>query len=150
MIRQRDRARSGRSQQTPTRVAAPRHENGREPRTVPPVDVMMARAIAPMHKRVLGLAVGITAATAIWLLTMLHVLVRPQGALPIELLAQVFYGFEVTWRGAVIGAWWAFVAGFVAGWFAAFLRNLVVAIWLTNVRIKAHLYETRLSRSDLT
>ena len=49
----------------------------------------------------------------------------------------------MTWRGAVIGAWWAFVAGFVAGWFAAFLRNLWCAIWLTNVRIKAHLHETR-------
>jgi hypothetical protein len=110
---------------------------------VPPVAVMMARAIAPMHKRAVGLAVGITAATATWLLTMVHVLIRPQNAPPIELLAQVFYGFEVTWRGAVAGAWWAFVAGFVAGWFAAFLRNLVVAIWLTKVRIKAHLLETR-------
>ena len=54
-----------------------------------------------------------------------------------------FYGFEVTWRGALVGAWWAFMAGFVAGWFAAFLRNVCIAVWLTKLRIKAHLQETR-------
>ena len=74
--------------------------------TVRSIELMLARAAAPMHKRVLGLAIGLTAATAIWLLTMFHVLVRPRGALPIELLSQIFYGFAVTWRGALIG-WWS-------------------------------------------
>jgi hypothetical protein len=108
----------------------------------PPVEVILARSVAPMHKRVLGVAVGITAAALVWLLTMFHVVAQPRAGLPIELLAEVFYGFQVTGRGALVGAWWAFVAGFVAGWFAAFLRNLWMAIWLTSVRIRADLRQT--------
>ena len=109
----------------------------------PTVDIVLARAFAPMHKRVLGLAAGITAGVTVWLLTAFHVVAQPKDALSIELLAQVFYGYDVTWRGAFVGAWWAFVAAFVAGWFAAFLHNLTLAIWLTVVRVKANLRETR-------
>jgi hypothetical protein len=108
----------------------------------PPVEAILARAFAPIHKRVFGTAVGFTAAAVVWLLTMFHVLAGPRAGLPIELLAQVFYGFTVTWRGALVGAWWAFVVGFVAGWFAAFLRNLCIAVWLTSVRIRADLRQT--------
>jgi hypothetical protein len=111
--------------------------------TPPAVRAMLARTCAPMHKLAFGLALGLTAAAAIWSITMFHVIAHPSNPLPNELLAQVFYGFETTWRGAVVGAWWAFVAGFVAGWFAAFLRNVFIAVWLTKVRIEAHLQETR-------
>jgi hypothetical protein len=114
-----------------------------DPRPGPPVEVVLARAFAPMHKRVLGTAVGLTAAIVIFGLTAFHVIVRPPGALSIELLSQYFYGYDVSWRGAFIGAWWGFVAGFVAGWFAAFLRNFAMAVWLVVVRAKAHLSETR-------
>lgn len=109
----------------------------------PPIEIALARAFAPMHKRVMGIAVGITAGVTVWLLTAFHVVARPPDALSIEALSQVFYGYAVTWRGAFVGAWWAFVAGFVAGWFAAFLHNLTLALWLTLVRVKANLHETR-------
>lgn len=108
-----------------------------------PVERALVRAFAPMHKRVLGLAVGLTAAVLVFLLTAFHVVAQPPDALSIELLAQYFYGYDVTWRGAVIGAWWAFVAGFVGGWFAAFLRNVVMGLWLMVVRVRANLAETR-------
>jgi hypothetical protein len=113
------------------------------PAAADPVDVALVRALAPMHKRVLGVAVGLTAAAAIFVVTAFHVIARPTDALSIELLSQYFYGFEVSWRGAFIGAWWAFVAGFVGGWFAAFLRNLTIALWLMVVRVRANLTETR-------
>jgi hypothetical protein len=103
-----------------------------------PIELLLARTFAPMHKRVLGTAVGLAAASLIFLLTAFHVVARPNG-LPIELLSVYFYGYDVSWRGAFVGAWWAFVAGFVGGWFAAFLRNLVIAIWLMIVRIRADL-----------
>ncbi len=107
-----------------------------------PIEIALARAFAPMHKRVLGLAVGITAAAVIFVVTAYHVVARPRG-LPLELLAVYFNGYDVSWRGALIGAWWAFVAGFVGGWFAAFLRNVVIAIWLMVVRIRADLRVSR-------
>ena len=109
----------------------------------PPVELVIAWAFAPMHKRVLGLALGINAAVVIWAITVFHVVARPPEALSLEGLSEIFFGYDISWRGAFIGAWWAFVAGFVAGWFAAFLRNLVLATWLATVRLRAKLTETR-------
>jgi hypothetical protein len=109
----------------------------------PPVELVIAWAFAPMHKRVLGLALGFNAAVVIWVITVFHVVARPPDALSLENLSEIFFGYEISWRGAFIGAWWAFVAGFVAGWFAAFLRNLVLATWLAIVRLRANLAETR-------
>jgi hypothetical protein len=103
----------------------------------------LLKAFAPMHKRAMGLAVGLTAAALVALMTIFHVVVRPDEASPIELLNQYFYGYDVSWRGVLVGAWWAFVAGFVGGWFAAFLRNLFVGLWLMTVRVRANLRETR-------
>lgn len=111
-------------------------------RALEPIELELALAFAPMHKRVLGVAVGITAAAMVFLLTAFHVVVRPNG-LPLELLSVYFYGYEVSWSGAFIGAGWAFLTGFVYGWFAAFLRNVVIATWLMMVRIRTHLNEAR-------
>jgi len=108
-----------------------------------PIEVALARAFAPMHKAAFGAAVGITAALGIYALTAFHVIAQPHNALSIELLGQYFFGYTVSWTGAVIGAWWALVAGFVGGWFLAFLRNFAVAVWLVSIRIKANLAETR-------
>jgi hypothetical protein len=107
------------------------------------VEHMLAWAFAPMHKRALGLAVGLTAAAVVFLVTAFHVVAHPSGDVPLYLLAQYFYGYDLTWRGAAIGAWWALLAGFVAGWFGAFMRNLFVGIWLMVVRMRANLSETR-------
>jgi hypothetical protein len=107
------------------------------------IDVFLAKAFAPMHKRALGLAVGLTAAALVAIVTIFHVVVTPANALSIELLSQYFYDYDVSWRGALVGAWWAFVAGFVGGWFAAFLRNLFIGLWLMTVRVRANLRETR-------
>ena len=114
-----------------------------EPVKPEPVDVVLARAFAPLHKRVFGTVIGLTVAAGVFLVTAFHVIAQPPGGLSLQLLAHYFYGYEVTWRGAVIGAWWGFVAGFVAGFFAAFVRNLAIAVWLFSVRTKAHLAETR-------
>lgn len=105
-------------------------------------ELVLAQAFAPMHKRAFGLAVGLTVAAGVFLLTAFHVIARPEGP-RIEFLAVYFHGFDVTWRGACIGAWWAFVAGFVAGWFAAFVRNLILAIRLTILRVRLDLHQTR-------
>jgi hypothetical protein len=101
-----------------------------------PVNVLV-RVFAPLHKRAFGLAVGLTSALFLFLVTAFHVIARPVDALPIWLLSHYFYGYHVTWRGAFIGGWWAFVAGFAAGWFVAFLRNLAVATWILVIRAKA-------------
>ena len=100
------------------------------------------RAFAPLHKLALGLAFGLTAGVGIFLITAFHVIARPVDGLPIYLLDQYFYGYRVTWLGAIIGFWWGFVAGFAAGWFLAFCRNFAVATWMFVIRTKASLQET--------
>lgn len=105
------------------------------------VNRVLAQAFAPMHKRALGVSVGLTVALLVFGVTAFHVIARPSDA-PLDLLSQYFYGYSATWRGAFIGMWWGFVAGFAAGWFLAFVRNFAVATWVFIVRAKASLAQS--------
>ena len=107
------------------------------------VEQVLAHAFAPMYKRAFGVAVGLTAAIIMFVLTAFHVLVAPDQASDLGLLSQYFYGYHVSWIGALIGAGWASVVGFVAGFFFAFVRNVVLATWLFTKRTKAELMAAR-------
>ena len=104
-----------------------------------PVERELRRALAPYHKRALGVASGIVAAVMVFAVTVFHVVAAPPEAANLELLDEYFYGYDVTWRGAFVGAWWSFVAAFVAGWFAAFVYNFVLAMRFFYLRAKADL-----------
>jgi len=87
----------------------------------------LALACAPVHKRALGIAVGLVTGLFVFGLTAFHIALQPTGeGLNVALLAQYFYGYEVSWKGSAIGFGWGFVTGFVMGWFVAFVRNFVV------------------------
>jgi len=105
-------------------------------RSLPP---QLAHAFAPVHKRALGIAVGLVFGALVALVTAFHVVVQPAAAPPIELLGEYFYGYTVSWTGAAIGFFWAFVVGFVTGWFGGFTRNVALATWLLVLRTKADL-----------
>lgn len=94
------------------------------------------------HKRALGVAVGLTAGLAIFGLTALHVALPIEG-LPIGLLGQYFYGYDVTWPGALIGLFWGFATGFVAGWLLGFVHNFTIGVWLLLIRARRDLLQTR-------
>lgn len=100
-------------------------------------------AFAPLHKRALGTAVGVVAGGGVLLLTLVHVVLRPEPGITLSLLGQYFQGYAVSLPGAAVGAGWGFVVGFVAGWFAAFCRNLVLAVLLLYGRTRAELTATR-------
>jgi hypothetical protein len=106
------------------------------------IAVELGYATAPMHKRAFGIAVGTVAGLLLFLLTAFHVVMQADNALPIGLLAQYFYGYTVTWAGAVVGLAWGFGTGFVGGWFVAFVRNLVVTVTMFALRTKAELERT--------
>jgi hypothetical protein len=57
--------------------------------------------------------------------------------MPLDLLAQYFDGYTVSILGALVGGAWGFVVGFVAGWFVAFARNAVMALWVIYFRARA-------------
>jgi len=104
---------------------------------------LLPHAFAPLHKRALGVAVGCVAGLAFFSVTAFHVVLRPADAPPLALLSQYFYGYEVSWRGALVGLFWGFFTGFVAGWFVAFVRNLVTAIKIFIFRAKSELSQTK-------
>lgn len=100
-------------------------------------------AFAPLHKRAFGIAVGTAAGLLLAAATAYHILFVPPGMVRLELLRAYFYGYTVSWTGVLIGGAWGFGVGFVMGWFAAFCRNLAVAISVFITRTRAELGQTR-------
>ena len=108
-----------------------------------PVISAMLFAFAPLHKRAFGVATGVAGATLMALLTVAGILLPRGREFPLHLLRQYFEGYSVTWPGVVVGAAWGFGVAFVAGWFAAFCRNLTLAISAFVIRTKAEIASTR-------
>ena len=108
----------------------------------PAVEHRLVLAFAPLDKRAMGLALGVAAALLIGGVTTLSLLIDPTQHLPLRLLAEYFSGYTVTPMGVVVGGVWGFATGFCWGWFIAFTRNLVLAVWLMIIRIRAD-FETQ-------
>lgn len=107
------------------------------------LDPTLRLAFAPVDKMAFGVAVGVTAGLTLFLVTAARLLVDPGGVTDLSLLSQFLAGYGESWTGAVIGLLWGMAVGFVAGWFAAFVRNLVLATYLLVVRARADLLATR-------
>jgi hypothetical protein len=92
-------------------------------------------AFAPLHKRAFGMAVGLTAGGLLFVVTVYAIFV-PNPSELLALIANYFPGYSVSWLGALIGLAWATFTFFIAGWFCAFMRNLVIvaSIWLARTR----------------
>ena len=103
----------------------------------------LALVFAPLDKRALGIALGSVVAVLVLLLTFASMVLDPGGRFPLTLLDEYFTGYDVSLTGALIGAAWGFVVGFMWGWFLAFSRNLVLAIWLLAVSVRANLSSSR-------
>lgn len=98
---------------------------------------------APVDKRAFGAAIGTVFALVIMGLTAVELIGAPNAHADLSLLAQYFAGYTVSWTGALIGGAWAFGTGFCAGWFTAFVRNLVLAVSLFTMRSRAELRDSR-------
>jgi hypothetical protein len=100
-----------------------------------------ALLFAPLDKRAFGVAVGFSSALLTAGVTILSIVEAPEWK-GLDLLANYFTGYSVTWRGVAVGAEWSFAVGFVAGWLIAFARNLTLAVSLFLLRSKAELDES--------
>lgn len=112
-------------------------------RTSPDLPPALVLAFAPLHKLNFGLACGSAAALLVVGSTLVHLVRSPDSAYPLNLLSEFFYGYSLTLTGAVVGGFWAGLAGFVAGWFLAFSRNLAIAVTIFLVRTRAALAANR-------
>ena len=93
-------------------------------------------AFLPLHKRAFGMALGLASGLVCFGITAIFLLRRPEPTPDLSILSEYFFGYTVSWRGALVSLAWGFVMGFTAGWFIAFCRNLVIAasLWLTRTR----------------
>lgn len=106
------------------------------------IDTPFERIFPRVHARALGIAIGVTTGCGLFILTVFHVIAGEEG-LPIGLLSQYFYGYDITWSGAIAGAVWAGAAGYVGGWLLGAVHNLTLDLWLLAVRQKTELSQKR-------
>jgi hypothetical protein len=97
----------------------------------------------PVDKRAFGAAIGTASAVLVFVVT-IAVIAGGDADMKkgLTLLANYFSGYSVSVVGAVVGALWVFVIGFVAGWLVAFTRNFSLAVSLFLIRSRAELGET--------
>lgn len=107
------------------------------------VPLRTALAFAPVHKKALGIACGLVGGLLVFGVTVFSLVILGGDDTGLRLLGEYFYGYEVTWRGAFIGFFWGFVTLFVFAWFAAFLRNLILATSVFLARTREELRQTR-------
>jgi hypothetical protein len=126
---------------------APAFEGGAVSPTRPerkdPISDRLQLAFRPLDKRAFGVAIGLAAGLLVAAVTVVGVVRGGEGARILTLLNQYFEGYSVSGPGVAIGFLWAFVAGFVGGWFVAFVRNFVFAVSIFLVRTRAELFQTR-------
>jgi hypothetical protein len=108
-----------------------------------PVISAMLYSFAPLHKRAFGVATGVAGAVLMMLLTLAGLLLPGARAFPLALLREYFAGYSVSWPGVVVGGLWGFAVASIAGWFAAFCRNMALAISAFWIRTRAELNSTR-------
>jgi hypothetical protein len=100
-------------------------------------------ALAPLHKRCLGLAFGVVLGVGLFAVTLLHAWRSPGDDAPLALLVQYFRGYSVSLAGAFVGLGWGFAVGFVIGWVFAFCRNVVTGLTRFVLRTRAELEANR-------
>jgi hypothetical protein len=103
------------------------------------VDGPLLRAFAPLHRSALGIACGVVVGGLICAATLALVIHGGYPNVKLYLLAQFFWGYSVSWLGALIGFLWGWVVGFVLGYGFALVRNAAVWVWLTVIRSQAEM-----------
>lgn len=115
-------------------------KNSEIPAAIMRKNQLIIRTIAKIDCSALGIAFGILLGTGVFLATNFLIFKGGVRVGPtLTLLNQYFYGFSVTFVGSFIGLIYGFVAGFIIGWVVAFLRNLVIKIYLHILKFKGRI-----------
>ena len=89
-------------------------------------DLVLSRVLR-LNAKIQGVVTGIVAGLALFIATNWLVLKGGDVVGPhLSLLSQFFPGYRVTFAGSLVGFAYAFVCGFVVGYFVASLYNWLV------------------------
>jgi|SRR6266850_4252764 len=101
---------------------------------------LLIKSFARLNKTALGTAIGVLFGLFLFAATLILVAKGGERIGPnLGLLSQFFKGYTVTLSGSFVGLFYGFVTGFALGWSVAFLRNLVIWVYLQSIRLKARL-----------
>jgi len=89
----------------------------------------VSRAVLRVHAGVLALVGGIIGGAGVFIATVWLVIKGgPNIGAHLQLLAQFFYGYSVSWSGSVIGGLYGAGLGAAVGALTAAIYNLVVGL----------------------
>jgi len=126
--------------------ATQKHEDDNGGRRLPDQTLAIIGRLAP---RAFGVALGSVSALALFFASIVPALRgEPHLADHIGLLTQYLYGFRVTVAGALLGAVYGFIIGYLAGNVFARIRNFAVALYLRLIwrRAEHHVASDLLDR----
>ena len=113
-----------------------------QPVTGVELEELLQGAFARYDPLALGISLGVVMGLGMFLVTAALLL---QGGEPLgpnlSLLGAYFLGFEVSWRGALLGTLEAMIGGFFLGALMAGSINLLVSVFEESVRRKLELVE---------
>ena len=102
-----------------------------------PAEELIVQSLAKLDSKALGIAIGLLFGASIFLATNFLIFKGGDVIGPnLELLAQIFIGYEVSFSGSLIGGIYGLISGFVVGWLIATLRNLALYIYMFVLRLK--------------
>jgi hypothetical protein len=97
--------------------------------TDPKAKEEISRAVARIHGGVLAVVCGLICGSGLFIMTVWLLLEGgPQAGSHLQLLANYFIGYSVTWGGSLIGFLYGALTGGVLGWTIGFIYNKVVMI----------------------
>jgi hypothetical protein len=87
---------------------------------------LIQKAIARLRASVMAVVFGLVGGTGLFVAT-IWLLIRggPSVGIHLELLANYFPGYSVTWTGSLIGFGYGVVFGAIIGWSLAWLYNRI-------------------------
>ena len=106
---------------------------------MPTADKMLIESLAKIDPLALGIALGTLSGLIIF--GAVNFLLIKGGAEigpNLSLLSHYFIGFSVTFPGSFIGGIYGFFLGFALGAVGAFLRNVIVTVYLNLLRFKSN------------
>ena len=98
---------------------------------------LIIQSLAKLDVVALGVAVGCACGLIILLATNFLIYKGGDEIGPnLALLSHYFIGYEVTVRGSFVGLIYGFIFGFVTGSLIAFLRNVIVTVYMNLIKFK--------------
>jgi hypothetical protein len=102
---------------------------------------ILTNAYARIDPVALGVAVGALIGGAVFAATVILLIKGgTRVGSNLSLLGQFFAGYDVTWRGSLIGLLYGFVAGFLFGFLFAIFRNAAMRLHLGSLRVQRFLH----------